>query len=116
MSLLDKTISSSYNENKIIKRMSDLSYSTLNGQRQEVIDYAPEGVVMLGQLSREKPLDAITKEMIKDFQEGQNVPPEIIDGVPMKYHRAGYEPAFKVPEPISMIMGSLSSSNILNII
>ena len=97
MSLLDKTISSSYNENKIIKRMSDLSYSTLNGQRQEVIDYAPEGVVMLGQLSREKPLDAITKEMIKDFQEGQNVPPEIIDGVPMKYHRAGYEPAFKVP-------------------
>jgi len=55
MSLLDKTISSSYNENKIIKRMSDLSYSTLNGQRQEVIDYAPEGVVMLGQLSREKP-------------------------------------------------------------
>ena len=97
MSLLDKTISSSYNENKIIKRMSDLSYSTLNGQRQEVIDYAPEGVVMLGQLSREKPLDAITKEMIKDFQEGQNVPPEIIDGVPMKYHRAGYEPTFKVP-------------------
>lgn len=97
MSLLDKTISSSYNENKIIKRMSDLSYSTLNGQRQEVIDYAPEGVVMLGQLSREKPLDAITKEMIKEFQEGQNVPPEIIDGVPMKYHSAGYEPAFKVP-------------------
>jgi hypothetical protein len=97
MSLLDKTISSSYNENKIIKRMSDLSYSTLNGQRQEVIDYAPEGVVMLGQLSREKPLDAITKEMIKEFQEGQNVPPEIIDGVPMKFYRAGYEPVFKTP-------------------
>jgi hypothetical protein len=97
MSLLDKTISSSYNENKIIKRMSDLSYSALDGRRQEVINYAPEGVIMPGQISREKPLDAITKEMIKQYQEEQNVPAEVIGGVPMKYRKAGYEPLFKVP-------------------
>ena len=97
MSLLDKIISSSYNENKIIKRMSDLSYSALDGQRQEVISYAPEGVVMPGQISREKPLDAITKEMIKQYQEEQNVPAEVIGGLPMKYRKAGYDPLFKLP-------------------
>ncbi len=97
MSLLDKIISSSYNENKIIKRMSDLSYSALDGRRQEVINYAPEGVIMPGQISREKPLDAITKEMIKQYQEEQNVPAEVIGGVPMKYRKVGYEPLFKLP-------------------
>ena len=69
MSLLNKIVNSSIAENRTNRRFNDISYSSINGQRQEVGNYQPEGVVMLGQMNREKPLDAITKEMIQEFQE-----------------------------------------------
>ena len=95
MSLLDKIVASSLNEAKITKRLADLSYSAINGERQEVVSYAPEGVVMLGQMGREKPLDAITKEMIQEYQEEQQKPVEFVDGVPMKYKQTGMKVDFK---------------------
>ena len=72
MSLLNKIVNSSIAENRTNRRLHDISYSSINGQRQEVGNYQPEGVVMLGQMNREKPLDAITKEMIQEFQEKEN--------------------------------------------
>ena len=64
-SLLDKIITSNLNNNATHKRLEQISYSAINGQRQEEATYKPEGVQMLGQMGREKPLTAITKEMIQ---------------------------------------------------
>jgi cell division protein YceG involved in septum cleavage len=72
MSLLNKIITSSLAENKTTRRLQEISYSAINGERQEVKNYQPEGVIMPGQLNRERPLDAITKEMIQEFQEQES--------------------------------------------
>ncbi len=53
----------------ITRRLEQISYSAIDGQRQKDDIYQPEGVQMLGQMGREKPLTAITKEMIKEYQE-----------------------------------------------
>lgn len=99
MALLNKLVKSSYNENKIDRRLAELSYSAINGERQEAKSYAPEGVVMQGQIDRERPLEAITKEMIKDYQESQAGPGAVIGGVPYMYKQSGMEPP-KVKAPI----------------
>jgi hypothetical protein len=44
--------------------LQQIAYSALHGQRQQE-NQTPEGVTMSGQLNREKPLTAITKEMIQ---------------------------------------------------
>ncbi len=93
-SLLDKIVASSINESKINQRLQQLAYSAINGQRQQE-NKTPEGVTMLGQLNKEKPLTAITKEMIKEYQEEQDKP-LIIDGEARKYMKATYEPQFPV--------------------
>ena len=46
---------------------------------------------MLGQLNREKPLEAITKEMIQKYQEEQQEP-IMVDGEARKYMKADYTP------------------------
>jgi len=99
MALLNKLVKSSYNENKIDRRLAELSYSAINGERQEAKSYAPEGVVMPGQIDRERPLEAITKEMIKEYQESQAGPAAVIGGVPYMYRQSGMEPP-KVKAPI----------------
>lgn len=95
-SLLDKIISSNLNENAINKRLEQSSYSAINGQRQEEGTYKPEGVQMLGQMGREKPLTAITKEMIQKYQEEEQARPFMVDGEARKYMGATYEPQFPV--------------------
>lgn len=89
--LLNKIVESNLNENAITKRLEQISYSNIDGQRQEAKNYAPEGVQMLGQLDREKPLTAITKEMIKEFQENE-VTPIMVDGEARQYRPADYDP------------------------
>ncbi len=78
------------------KRLEQISYSAINGQRQEAGIYQPEGVQMLGQMGKEKPLTAITKEMIQEYQEEQNKP-VMVDGEARKYMKADYEPQLQVP-------------------
>ena len=95
-SLLDKIISSNLNENAINKRLEQISYSAINGQRQTEGTYKPEGVQMLGQLGREKPLEAITKEMIQQYQEDEQAKPYMVDGEARQYRGATYEPQFPV--------------------
>jgi hypothetical protein len=94
--LLDKIVQSSINENAINKKLEQISYSNINGQRQEAKIYAPKGVQMLGQLNREKPLSAITKEMIKDYQEKEAEPKIFVDGEARQY-APGIEPEYPVP-------------------
>ena len=97
MSLLDRIVRSSIAENDTIKRLQDISYSAINGERQEV-PQKPEGFVMLGQLSSEKPMTAITKEMIEEYKQRENelnTAPNIINGVPMKYKQLGYDLTLK---------------------
>ena len=93
-SLLDKIISSNLNENAINKRLEEISYAAINGQRQTDGTYKPEGVQMLGQLGREKPLEAITKEMIQQYQEDEQAKPYMVDGEARQYLGATYEPQF----------------------
>jgi hypothetical protein len=100
MSLLNKIIKSSLAENKAIEMLHDISYSAINGQRQEFKNYQAEGVIMPGQLNREKPLDAITKEMIEDYHQKEQellTAPNIVDGRPMKYKGVGYELDLEAP-------------------
>ena len=92
-SLLGKIVSESENESKIRQQLDQKSYAAINGQRQEVKNNAPEGVTMLGQLNREKPLDAITKEMIQEYQ-AEELKPVMVDGEARKYEKASYEPQF----------------------
>ena len=97
MSLLDRIVKSSIAENDTNRRLHDMSYSAINGDRQEP-QQQPEGVVMLGQLSREKPMTVITKQMIQDYQQQENelnTAPNIINGVPMKYKPVGYDLTLK---------------------
>ena len=95
-------INSSINENKEIQRAEQVSYDAINGQRQQ--DYQqPEGITMLGQLNREKPLSAITREMIQEYQEEQNKP-FMIDGEARKYMKADYEPDIKQPTDITNLI------------
>lgn len=96
-SLLDKIITSNINDSIINKRLEQSSYSAINGQRQSEETYKPEGVQMLGQLGREKPLSAITKEMIKEYQEEEQAKPFMVEGEARKYMGATYEPQFPVP-------------------
>lgn len=96
-SLLDKIISSNLNENAINKRLEEISYAAINGQRQTEGTYKPEGVQMLGQLGREKPLEAITKEMIQQYQEDEQAKPYMVDGEARQYLGATYEPQFEKP-------------------
>lgn len=98
-SLLDKIISSNLNENAINKRLEEISYAAINGQRQTEGTYKPEGVQMLGQLGREKPLEAITKEMIKEYQEEEQKP-FMIDGEARTYAKADYEPILQLPQSL----------------
>lgn len=98
-SLLDKIISSNLNENAINKRLEEISYAAINGQRQTEGTYKPEGVQMLGQLGREKPLEAITKEMIKEYQEEEQKP-FMIDGEARTYAKANYEPILQIPQSL----------------
>ena len=95
-SLLDKIITSNLNNNATNKRLEQISYSAINGQRQEQGTYQPEGVQMLGQMGREKPLTAITKEMIQEYQEAEQERPYMIDGEARQYLGADYEPQFPV--------------------
>lgn len=101
-SLLDKIITSNINENAAAKRLEQISYSAINGQRQTEDTYKPEGVQMLGQLGREKPLEAITKEMIQEYQD-EEMRPVIVDGEARRYAKADYEPIFQVPVSIDDI-------------
>ena len=101
-SLLDKIISSNLNENAINKRLEQISYSAINGQRQTEGTYKPEGVQMLGQLGREKPLEAITKEMIQEYQE-EDQRPFMVDGEARKYAKADYEPILQLPQSLDDI-------------
>ncbi len=71
-----------------------MANSAINGPRQKE-NQTPEGVTILGQLNREKPLSAITKEMIQEYQEGQNKP-LMIDEKARNYIKADYEPQFPV--------------------
>jgi hypothetical protein len=96
MTLLEKIIKSGISENKTIRRLSDLSYSSINGQRQEVKNYQPEGVVMMGQLNNVKPLQAITREMILDFQEKEKAP-IMVDGEARVYAKPDFEPFLQIP-------------------
>lgn len=95
-SLLNRIIASNLNEAAITKRLNDISYGAINGERQEVKSYQPEGTVMLGQLGREKPLDAITKEMIEGYQQDLNKP-YFVDGEARQYSESGYTPVLQVP-------------------
>jgi len=95
-SLLNRIIASSLNEAAITKRLNDISYGAINGERQEVKSYQPEGTVMLGQLGREKPLDAITKEMIEGYQQDLNKP-YFVDGEAREFASSGYTPVLQVP-------------------
>lgn len=105
-SLLDKIISSNIKENEINKRLEQISYSAINGERQKEETYKPEGVQMLGTLGREKPLGAITKEMIKEYQEEEQKP-YIIDGEARKYMKTDFKPLIQVPQSIDDIKDDL---------
>ena len=96
-SLLDKIITSSLKDSATNKRLEQIAVSAINGQRQSEQTYQPEGVQMLGQIGREKPLTAITKEMIKEYQDEERAKPFMIDGEARKYMGATYEPEFPVP-------------------
>ena len=105
-SLLDKIITSNLNENAVNKRLEQISYSAIDGQRQTGTPYAPEGVQMLGQMGQEKPLEAITKEMIKEYQEEEQKP-FMVDGEARKYMKADYQPILQVPQSLDEIKDDL---------
>lgn len=107
-SLLDKIISSNLNENAINKRLEEISYAAINGQRQTEGTYKPEGVQMLGQLGREKPLEAITKEMIKEYQEEEQKP-FMVDGEARTYAKADYEPILQLPESLDDVKDDMKT-------
>jgi hypothetical protein len=90
--LLNKIVKTSLNEGEINKRLDQAAYAAINGQRQQERG-TPEGVTMLGQLNREKPLDAITREMIQEYQEEQQAP-IMVDGEARKYMKSDYIPSF----------------------
>ncbi len=102
-SLLDKIITSSLKDSATNKRLEQISVSAINGQRQSEQTYQPEGVQMLGQMGREKPLTAITKEMIKEYQDEKQAKPFMIDGEARKYAGANYEPLMQLPVDITDI-------------
>jgi len=86
--LLNKIVESGIDENKDIQQAEQTAYDAINGQRQQE-QQQREGITMLGQLNREKPLSAITREMIQEYQEEQNRP-FMIDGEARKYMKADY--------------------------
>ncbi len=46
----------------------------MNRQRRSEQTYKPEGVQKLGQMEQEKPLSAITRDIIKEYQEQEHQP------------------------------------------
>jgi hypothetical protein len=106
MSLLDRIVNSSIAENSTNRKLHDMAYSSINGDRQEP-QQQPEGVVMLGQLGRQKPMTSITKEMIKEYQQRENelnTAPNIVKGVPMKYKSVGYDLTLKPVKDTSVLV------------
>jgi hypothetical protein len=52
---------------------------------------------MMGQMGREKPQTAITKEMIQEHQDSEQARPYMVDGEARIYMGADYVPQFPVP-------------------
>ena len=64
----------SNNDLELYKQLSDSSYRSINGKRQNSRNFK-EGVLNLGQIHFEQPKNTLTKEMILDYQkEQQNKP------------------------------------------
>lgn len=86
MSLLNRIVNSSIAENKTVRRLHDISYSAINGERQEPTNY--------------KPLSGITKEMIDEYQKKEQeeiTAPNIVNGEIMKYKAVDYDLELEPP-------------------
>lgn len=74
ISLVERQIKANEFQNRLVAELADISYRAFNSERQASRGFA-EGIVPLGQMPFEdKPIDAITKEMIQDYQEEQLKP------------------------------------------
>ena len=74
-SLLEQQIRANEFQNRLIAELNNISYRAFNGDRQPARGFA-NNVVALGKIPFEdnQPLDSITKEMIKEYQEEQSKP------------------------------------------
>ena len=92
--LYKKIIAEGEKEAIIRRRLSQMSYGTRNGQRKVdgIVEQNKGNITMLGQLNREKPLPAITKEMIKEYHDEEKEKPVIINGEIRKHNPASYQP------------------------
>ena len=100
MSLWDKIITQNEIDSALIRDLSDLSYKTTKGRREKGRSLK-DGIVDVGTLPflEKPPPDAITKEMILDYQKSLNEPlTDPITGKPItdKYYPATF--AFDVSD------------------
>ena len=87
-SLIEQQIRANDIQRKLLAELSDISYRAFNGDRQPARGFA-NNVTALGKIPFEdnQPIDSITKEMIKEYQEEQSKPSGLKDafGEDLKY-------------------------------
>ena len=97
MTYWDKVINQNQMDSSLVSELSDLSYRSIGGKRQAPRSLK-EGIVNIGTIPFEltPPPDAITKEMIMDYQKEREKPyKDPITGVEYKYIPS----AFKLDMP-----------------
>jgi hypothetical protein len=67
MSLINRLSQESIKQNKLISQLSEISYRTINGKRQNARNFN-EGTLNVGTMNFNTPQDKITKDMFLDYQ------------------------------------------------
>ena len=103
-SLLNQQIRANEFQNRLIAELNDRSYRAFNGERQPARGFA-NNITTLGRIPFDdnQPIDSITREMIKDYQEEQQRPSGLKDafGEDLKYFPTAEDYALKPFTPIN---------------
>ena len=102
----------SNNDLELYKQLSDSSYRSINGKRQNSRNFK-EGVLNLGQINFEQPKNVLTKEMILEYQKEQQNKPAYEDatGDKFKYLPSNVNDPLNPYNPTPLPSGAAATEN-----
>ncbi len=103
----------SNNDLELYKQLSDSSYRSINGKRQNSRNFK-DGILNLGQIHFQQPKDVLTKEMILEYQKEQQNKPAYEDaasGDKFKYLPSNVNDPLNPYNPTLLPTGAAATEN-----
>ena len=107
----------SNNDLELYKQLSDSSYRSINGKRQNSRNFK-DGILNLGQIQFQQPKDVLTKEMILEYQKEQQNKPAYIDtttGDKFKYLPSNVNDPLNPYNPTLLPTGAAATEGDINL-